>query len=87
MNIDNIFLLFENTGKYFPTYEQAYFNSKKPMMDKTVKYVFTPTMCSFKRVGEIERHAREYFNRVADCDFYDIFRKEGSKQLKIIGEC
>lgn len=87
MNLDEIFLLYENSGKYFKSYEDAYFNSKKPFQEKRVYYVFTPTMQRFKRVGEIERASQNYFRKNADCDFYNIFTGEGSKQLKLIGEC
>lgn len=86
MNIDEIFLLYENSGKYFKSYDEAYYNSKKPGQLKQVYYVFTPTMQRFKRVCEIENGARKYFNKVANCDFYNIFTKQGSKQLKLIGE-
>lgn len=86
MHLDSIFVLYENSGKYFKSYEEAYFNSKKPCMQKQVFYVFTPTMQKFKRVCEIENASIKYFNRVADCDFFNIFTKEGSKQLKLIGE-
>lgn len=87
MNIDEIFLLFENSGKYFKSYDEAFNNSRKPFQEKQVFYVFTPTMQRFKRVGEIERACRNYFNKAVDCDFYNIFTGEGSKQLKFIGEC
>lgn len=86
MKVDKVFLLYENTGKYFKSYEEAYFNTRKPRTQKTVFYVFTPTMCKFKTVAELEAHSKDYFNRVCDCDFYDIFRRQGSKQLSLIGE-
>lgn len=86
MNIDNIFLLYENSEKYFTSYDAAYFNSKKPFQQKTVYYVFTPTMQRFKRVCELENASRKYFQKTVDCDFYNIFTKTGSKQLKLIGE-
>lgn len=86
MNVDDIFLLYENSEKYFKSYDEAYYNSKKPFQQKAVYYVFTPTMQKFKRVCELENCARKYFNKVADCDFYNIFTKQGSKQLKLIGE-
>ena len=86
MNIDDIFLLYENSDKYFKTYDEAYYNSKKPFQKKLVYYVFTPTMQKFKRVNELENCARKYFNKTVDCDFYDIFTKQGSKQLKFIGD-
>lgn len=86
MNVDNIFLLFENSGQYFKSYDEAYYNSRKPGMLKPVYYVFTPTMQKFKRVCEIEKCCRDYFNKVSGCDFYNIFTGEGSKQLKLIGE-
>lgn len=86
MNVDNIFLLYCNSDKYFPSYEAAYFNSKKPLQSKQVFYVFTPTMQRFKRVCELENAARKYFNKVCDCDYFDIFTKKGIKQLNLIGE-
>lgn len=83
MKIDDIFLLYENNDKYFPTYELAYFNSKRAGSSKRVNYVFTPTMAKYKRVCEIEKACRDYFNEVIDCDFYNIFNKTGYKQLQI----
>lgn len=86
MKLDEIYILYKNTGKYFKSYTEAYFNSKKPMQEKQVYYVFTPTMQEYKRVGELERGARNYFNRVLDCDFYDIVNRQAFKQLNLIGE-
>lgn len=86
MNVDSIFVLYENSGKYFKSYEEAYFNSVKPMQQKQVHYVFTPTMQKYKRVGEIENASRQYFNRVSGCDYFNIFTRQGSKQLNLIGE-
>lgn len=87
MNVDEIFVLYKNSGKYFKSYEEAYFNSRKPCMNKQVYYVFTPTMLEYKRVGELENASRKYFNKVADCDFYDIVHRQSFKQLRLIGEC
>lgn len=84
MKVDDIFLLYENSGKHFPTYEQAYFNSKKPFQQKQVYYVFTPTMQKCKRVCELENVARKYFNKAYDLDYLDIITGKGSKQLKIM---
>lgn len=86
MNVDEIFVLYENSEKYFKSYIDAFHNSQKPMQEKQIYYVFTPTMQKSKRVSEFERIARNYFNKTVDCDFYDIFRKKGSKQLNLIGE-
>ncbi|UPW41783.1 hypothetical protein [Peromfec virus RodF7_10] len=84
MKVDRIFILYENTGKYFKSYEEAYFNTRKPRMQKTVYYVFTPTMCKYKTVSELEKASKDYFNRVFNCDFYDIIHRVGSKQLSLI---
>lgn len=84
MKIDNIFLLYKNSDKFFPTYEQAYFNSKKVGSDKKVYYVFTPTMQEFTRVSEIENCCRKYFNANFDCDYLDIIHNTSFKQLSIL---
>lgn len=86
MKVDEIFVLYENSDKYFRTYEQAYFNSKKPFQCKTVYYVFTPTMLKYKRVCEFEKACRDYFNRTADCDYLDIITGQSFKQLKLFKE-
>lgn len=86
MKIDNIFLLYENSGQFFNSYDEAYWNSKKAGMNKKVYYVFTPTMQRFTRVCEIEKCCRDYFNKCCDCDFYDIVKNTGYKQLKFIEE-
>lgn len=86
MKVDRIFILYENSGKYFKSYEEAYFNTKKPFAQKTVNYVFTPTMCKYRRVSELESASKEYFNRVSGCDFYDIVHRVGTKQLNLLGE-
>lgn len=84
--IDEIFILYENSEKYFGTYEKAYFNSLKPFQKKGVKYIFTPTMQSCKNVSELENVARKYFNKAYDLDYLDIITGQGTKQLKLIGE-
>ena len=33
MLVDEIFLLYENSGKYFKSYDDAYYNSKKAGQD------------------------------------------------------
>lgn len=86
MLVDEIFLLYENSEKYFKSYYDAYCNSKKPMQQKQIYYVFTPTMQKFKRVCEIEKCCRDYFKNTTDCDFFDIFRGTGSSQLKLFKE-
>lgn len=85
--IDEIFVLFENSGKYFPDYNSAYFYGRNlPVSNRTVKYVFTPTMVSYKTVKELENAYRQYMNHTTGCDYFNLFTKEGSKQLKLIGE-
>ena len=86
MKVDDIFLLYENSEKYFRTYDEAYYNSKKIGQNRQVYYVFTPTMQRFKRVCEIEKCCRDYFKNTTDCDFYDIFRGQGTSQLKLFEE-
>lgn len=84
MKIDEVFILFKNSGKYFSTYEEAFKNGKyKPGQEKQVYYVFTPTMQEVKRVSELENVARKYFNKTFDCDYFDIFRKQLVKQFKL----
>lgn len=86
MKVDSIFILYENSDKYFKSYDEAYYNSKKPFQQKTVNYVFTPTMVKYKRVCELEKACRDYFNRVSDCDYLDIITGQSFKQLKFIKE-
>lgn len=86
MKVDKIFVLYKNTNKLFATYEEAFFNGKKPFHDKTVYYVFTPTMKSYKRVGELERACKEYFNKNMQCDYYDCIGKLSYRQMNLIGE-
>lgn len=86
MLVDEIFILYENSEKYFKSYDEAYYNSKKPFQQKQVYYVFTPTMQKFKRVCEIEKCCRDYFNKACDCDFYNLFTKQGSIQIKLFNE-
>lgn len=85
--IDEIFVLYENSGEIFPTYNKAYFNSKKPFKKKQVYYIFTPTMTRYKRVGELENAYRRYFLNRIGCEYFDIKNKFGVSQLKLIGEC
>lgn len=84
MNVDRIFILYENSGKYFKSYAEAYFNTRKPRAQKTVYYVFTPTMCKYKTVSDLENASKDYFNRIVGCDFYDIFHRVGTKQLNFL---
>lgn len=81
MKLDQIFVSYENSGKLFPSYEKAYFHGKTIGKEKTVYYIFTPTGERCKRVGELERVARRYFNKSFDCDF--ILGSTFYKQLKI----
>ena len=78
--IDDIFVVYENSGKYFANYNVAYYNSKKPGNNSRVYYVFTPTMQKVKTVPELENLYRNYFN----ADYFDINKKEFTTQLSII---
>lgn len=86
MKVDEIFILYENSEKYFKSYDEAYFNSKKPFQQKSVYYVFTPTMQKYKRVCELEKCCRDYFNKVADCDYLDIITGQKITQMKLFKE-
>ena len=83
MRIDNIYLLYENSNKIFPTYNEAYFNGKKVGLEKTVYYIFTPTMRKFKYVKDLYKHSQEYFKNSFDTDYLDIISKRMYKQLKL----
>lgn len=82
MKIDDVYLLYENDGKYFPTYEKAYFY-RKSHNRKSVNYVFTPTFEKFSRVSELYHHARQYFNRVGDMDYINVLNNTGFKQIQL----
>lgn len=84
--IDSIYVLYENGGKYFPDYESAWKNHYKSRI-KRVNYCFTPTMQLCKRVSDLERIARVYFNKSVGLDYYDVISDSGFKQIKLIGEC
>lgn len=83
MKVDEIYVLYKNSDKFFKTYSQAYFNSKQPFAKKQIFYVFTPTMQECLKVSELESIAKNYFLQTADCDFFDIVNKFSSKQLKL----
>ena len=83
--LDNIYLLFENNGKYFGSYDEAWKNHYKSNVKK-VRYCFTPTMQLFNRVNELEKHARDYFNKSVGLDYINVISGEGYKQIKFIGE-
>lgn len=84
--IDNICVLFFNSNKYFNSYNEAYFNSKKPGCDKTIYYVFTPTMQRYKRVCELENAYRKYFQKHFSCTYFDFKNKEMVNQLNLFKE-
>lgn len=86
MKVDKIFVLYMNSDKYFDSYEKAYFNSKKPMQQKQIYYVFTPTMQKCKRVCELEKLCRDYFKQVHDCDYLDIITGQSITQMKLFEE-
>lgn len=83
--IDDIYILFENNGKYFPSYEEAWKNHYKSHIKK-VNYVFTPTMQLCSTVSILEKTARTYFNNSVSLDYFDVVRSEGYKQLNFIGD-
>lgn len=83
--IDDVFVIYENSNKYFGSYDIAYYNSRRPGSDKTVYYVFTPTMQRCKRVGELEKLCRDYFDK-NDCTYLDVFNKVIYKQLNLLKE-
>lgn len=86
MKVDDIFILYENSEKHFKSYDEAYYNSKKPFQQKIVYYVFTPTMQKFKRVCELEKCCRDYFRKTADCDYLDIITGQKITQMKLFKE-
>lgn len=84
--IDEIFVLYENSGKYFKTYNQAYFNSKKPFAKKVINYIHTPTFTPHRRVSELEQYHRNYLENHFDCTYLNLSSKILSKQLSFLGE-
>ena len=83
--LDEIYVLYENAGKYFNSYEVAWKNHYNSHIKK-VRYCFTPTMQLCKNVSELEHIARTYFNKSFGLDYIDVLKNSGYKQLKIIGE-
>lgn len=83
MKIDSIYLLFENSGKYFNSYNEAYFYGKDKGYEKNVFYVFTPTMKKFSTVRELNEHSQEFFRRTYDTDYLDLLSRTLHKQLKL----
>ena len=82
MKIDDVYLLYENDGKYFPTYEKAFFY-RKFHNRSNINYVFTPTFQKFRRVSELYHHARQYFNRIGDMDYINVLNNTGFKQIQL----
>lgn len=80
-NLDDIYITYENNGKYFKDYKSAYYNSKHCSC-KRVNYVFTPTETLCKNVGELLTTARKYFANF-DCDYVDIVNKKCIEQIKL----
>lgn len=83
--LDDIYVLYENGGKYFKSYEEAWKNHYVSHIKK-VHYCFTPTMQLCKRVCELEKVARSYFNQSFGLDYIDVMTGSGYSQLKIIEE-
>lgn len=83
--IDLDYVSFENNGKLFPTYKDAYFNGQLHG-EKRVYYYFTLTGQKFKRVCELENAFRRYCQKTTGCDYFDFKNNFGSKQLSLIGD-
>lgn len=83
--LDNIYILFENGGKFFNSYEDAWRNHYSSRIKK-VRYIFTPTMQYCKNVSELEHISKVYFNSAFGLDYIDVLKNSGYKQLKFIGE-
>lgn len=81
--IDDILVLYENSGKYFGSYSTAFMNSRKPGCKKEVYYVFTPTMQRCRRVCELENLYRKYFAK-HNCTYYDFKNKTMIEQLNLL---
>ena len=83
--LDNIYVLYENAGQYFNSYDDAWKNHYKTHIKK-VNYIFTPTMQICSKVSELEHCAKVYFNKSFGLDYLDVLNNSGYKQLKIIGD-
>ena len=83
--LDDIYVLYENNGDYFGSYEEAWKNHYKSHVKK-VRYCFTPTMQLCKNVSELEHVAKIYFNKNYGLDYIDVLKRSGFKQLKFIGD-
>lgn len=71
--LDQIYVMYENAGKWFPTYDLAWKNHYKSMI-KRVNYVFTPTGVICKNVGQLHKCAENYFN-LNNCSYIDVVNK------------
>lgn len=83
MKIDSIYMLYENSNKIFNTYNEAYFYGKTKGFEKTVYYIFTPTMDKFKYTRDLYKFVENYFRNNYDCDYLNIISKKMFKQLKL----
>lgn len=83
--IDLDYVSFENNGKLFPTYAQAYYNGRN-CGNCRVYYYFTLTGQKFKRVCELENAFRKYCQLRTGFDYFDFKNNLGVKQLNLIGE-
>lgn len=83
--IDDILVIYENSGKYFGSYYSAFMNGKRPGSKKEVYYVFTPTMQKCRRVCELENLYRKYFSK-HHCTYYDFKNKTEIEQLNLLKE-
>lgn len=81
--IDDILVIYENSGKYFGSYNTAYMNSRRSGADKKVYYVFTPTMQRCRRVCELQNIYNRYFKKHFSCTYFDFSNKTMVEQLNI----
>lgn len=78
--IDDVFVSFENNGKRFNSYREAYFNGLHHGGSKKVYYVFTPTDKLCSKVGDLHAEYKKYFG----CDYYDYKNKCMYEQLSFL---
>ncbi len=79
MQTPNECVIYMCGDKVFGSYNQAFFYYKK--IHKPIYYVYTPTMCKFKYVSDLDNHHKDYMNRTFKSDSYDFKKKVLIKQL------
>lgn len=83
MDAPAIVTIYKNSGKYFPTYKQAFFNGKITGQKK-VYYVFTPTMQESLKVGEHDTIYKNYFTKLYKSNIFDFENNISANQLSLI---